>query len=76
MDPSAVADELARRSARGERMPGAIIPFHTLGYPADVGRILAVADAHGIPVIEDAANAIGAGGTPDHSSARWQEPPA
>jgi dTDP-4-amino-4,6-dideoxygalactose transaminase len=60
MDPSAVADELARRSARGERMPGAIIPVHTLGYPADMGRILAVAEPHGIPVIEDAAGAIGA----------------
>jgi dTDP-4-amino-4,6-dideoxygalactose transaminase len=41
-------------------MPGAIIPVHILGYPADVGRILAEAEAHGIPVIEDAAGAIGA----------------
>lgn len=60
MDPSAVADELARRSACGEPMPGAILPVHILGYPADVSRLLAVAEHHGIPVIEDAADAIGA----------------
>jgi dTDP-4-amino-4,6-dideoxygalactose transaminase len=55
-----VAEELARRSAHAKPMPGAIIPVHILGYPADVSSILAVAGAHGIPVIEDAADAIGA----------------
>ncbi|MGE0447589.1 MAG: DegT/DnrJ/EryC1/StrS family aminotransferase, partial [Vicinamibacterales bacterium] len=33
----------------------AVIPVHMLGIPADLGRILAVACAHDIPVVEDTA---------------------
>lgn len=38
----------------------AIIAVHQVGLPADMDRILSVANRHGIPVIEDAACAIGA----------------
>lgn len=37
----------------------AIIPVHYAGAPVDIGAIRAVADRHGIPVIEDAAHAAG-----------------
>ena len=37
----------------------AILCVHQMGMPCDLQRILAIADAHGIPVIEDAACAIG-----------------
>jgi dTDP-4-amino-4,6-dideoxygalactose transaminase len=37
----------------------AILPVHQVGLPCDMGAIMAVADRHGLPVIEDAACAIG-----------------
>jgi len=38
----------------------AIIAVHTFGYPAALGRIQSVAAKYGLPVIEDACEAIGA----------------
>ncbi len=38
----------------------AIMPVHYAGHPADMDAIQAIADAHGIPVIEDAAHPVGA----------------
>src|SRR4051794_1409856 len=39
----------------------AILCVHQLGMPCDLGRIVAVARRHGIPVVEDAACASGSG---------------
>ncbi len=37
----------------------AVLTVHQMGMPCDMGRILKVAAAHGLPVVEDAACAIG-----------------
>jgi perosamine synthetase len=38
----------------------AILPVHLFGYPCDMEAICAVADRHGLAVIEDACQAVGA----------------
>jgi dTDP-4-amino-4,6-dideoxygalactose transaminase len=38
----------------------AILPVHIAGYPADMDRIMDLAERHGLAVIEDACHAIGA----------------
>lgn len=59
IDPERMAEALAM-DARGERRIKAIIPVHLYGQCADMGAILALAEEYGLPVVEDAAQAIGA----------------
>ena len=52
VDPAAVEAAITERTK-------AIIPVHIFGYPCDIEAISAIAARHGIPVIEDACEAIG-----------------
>jgi dTDP-4-amino-4,6-dideoxygalactose transaminase len=60
VDPAIVVDELERRARAGLRQPGAIEVVHLVGHPADMVPILEVAARFGVPVIEDASEALGA----------------
>jgi perosamine synthetase len=53
IDPDAIEAALTPRTK-------AILPVHIFGYPCDLARINAIADAYGLTVIEDACQAVGA----------------
>jgi dTDP-4-amino-4,6-dideoxygalactose transaminase len=53
VDPDAVAASITPRTM-------AIMPVHLYGHPAPMGRILELASKHGLAVVEDCAQAIGA----------------
>lgn len=59
LDPDAVAAAVTPRTR-------ALMPVHLTGRPADMGRLGALAARHGLAVVEDAAQAVGA---------RWQGRP-
>jgi len=59
IDPALVADELAARARRG-RLPAAVITVDLYGQCADYDRLLATCDEFDVPVVEDAAEALGA----------------
>ncbi len=60
MDPSLVAEEIERRGQDGRPLPTAIEVVHLLGHPADIAPLVRVCDEHGIALVEDAAEALGA----------------
>jgi dTDP-4-amino-4,6-dideoxygalactose transaminase len=59
IDPDRMA-ELLEADQQGERRIKAIMPVHLFGQCADMSKIMDMAAQYGIPVIEDAAQAIGA----------------
>lgn len=59
MDPGMLAEELAACSRRG-KLPKAVIAVDLYGQCADYDRILSVCGQFGVPVVEDAAEALGA----------------
>jgi dTDP-4-amino-4,6-dideoxygalactose transaminase len=65
MDPVLLEAELERRLASGERMPKAVEVVHVLGQPANLEAILPVCERFGVPVVEDAAESLGASFTGD-----------
>ncbi len=59
LDPELLESELRQRSVAG-RLPRAVITVDLYGQSADHAAILGVCGRHGVPVVEDAAEALGA----------------
>ena len=58
MDPELLETAIKDRISKGKK-PKAIIIVHLYGMPAKMDEIMAVADKYEIPVVEDAAEALG-----------------
>lgn len=59
MSPALLEEAILDRKAKKNKLPKAIIVVHLFGMPARMEEILAVAQKYEIPVIEDAAEALG-----------------
>ena len=59
MDPELLKIALEDAKQNG-KLPKAIIPVHVFGMPAKMNEIITIANEYNIPVIEDAAEALGA----------------
>ena len=59
MSPELLEKAIIDRKKATGRYPKAIIPVHLYGMPAKMDEIMAIAAKYGIPVLEDAAEALG-----------------
>ncbi len=59
MSPQLLEEAIQDRFAQTGKYPKAIIPVHLYGMPAKMDEILAIARKYSIPVLEDAAEALG-----------------
>src|SRR5690606_4772649 len=59
LDPSLVEKAIEDQLRAGARV-AAVVPVDLLGKVADHGRVAAVAERHGVPVLVDAAESLGA----------------
>jgi dTDP-4-amino-4,6-dideoxygalactose transaminase len=59
ISPDLVAQDLEDRARRGT-LPSALVTVDLYGQTADYGRLVPVCEEYGVPLIEDAAEALGA----------------
>ena len=59
ISPELLEEAIVDRKKKSGKLPRAIIVVHLYGVPARMNEIKAIADRYGIPVIEDAAEAMG-----------------
>ncbi len=59
LDPN-VLEEALRQRAQRKKLPRALIVVHLYGQCADMDPVLALCQRYGVPVLEDAAEALGA----------------
>jgi dTDP-4-amino-4,6-dideoxygalactose transaminase len=60
LDPALLADWLDRQARLGRPLPKAVMVVHALGQPARLEEIAQICEHHGIPILEDAAESLGA----------------
>ncbi|MEW1955048.1 DegT/DnrJ/EryC1/StrS family aminotransferase [Terrabacter sp. NPDC080008] len=60
LDPALLAADLDRRALAGQTQPKVVEIVHVLGQPADMEPLVDACERHGIPVLEDAAESLGA----------------
>lgn len=63
MNTELLYDEVVRRSRLGLRVPDVVEVVHILGHPANIQPLLALRERFGIPIVEDAAESLGAAWT-------------
>lgn len=60
LDPQLVVDYLDAAARAGRRLPRAVEVVHLLGHPAQIEPIADACERHGVALVEDAAEALGA----------------
>lgn len=60
MDAALAVEEIERRLRGGQPLPRAIEVVHLLGQPASIEPLIRICTDHGIALVEDAAEALGA----------------
>ncbi len=70
LDPEALNTFLAERAAE-DRLPAAVVPVDLYGFVPDYAALQQVCESYGVPIVEDAAEALGSIGQDGVSAGRF-----